>query len=101
MEEMAIRQRDLLSEVYSSLKGSIDGIRYIMSLFLVEMIGVETFVVAVAAWVVIFFLPQFNYSRFWLHVLLMGEQVLEILLRKVYGRMVQETPQPAPDKLVS
>ena len=100
MEELALKQRDLLWEVYSSLKGSIEGIRYIMSLFLIELVGIETFIIAVVMWVVIYFLPQFGYSRFWLNLVLIGEQVMEIVFRRFYGKAMNELPHPSPDRVV-
>lgn len=100
MEELALKQRDLLWEVYSSLKGSIEGIRYIMSLFLIELVGIETFIIAVVMWVVIFFLPQYNYSRFWLNMVLIGEQMVEVAMRRAYGKGLGESPHPDPDTVV-
>lgn len=91
MKELAQKQRDLLWEVYSNLKISIESVRYITSLFLIELVGIETFVVAVASWVVIYFLPRFNYSMFWLNILLIAEQAVEIIIRRAYGKMVRET----------
>lgn len=91
MKELAQKQRDLLWEVYSNLKLSIESVRYITSLFLIELIGIETFVVAIASWVVIYFLPRYNYSRFWLNMLLISEQAVEIIIRRAYGRIVKET----------
>lgn len=101
MEELALKQRDLLWEVYSSLKGSIEGIRYIMSLFLIELVGIETFIIAIVMWVVIYFLPQFSYSRFWLTTLLIGEQMIEIVIRRSYGKAMRESPYPSPENVVS
>lgn len=101
MEELALKQRDLLWEVYSSLKGSIEGVRYIMSLFLIELVGIETFIIAIVTFVVIYFLPQYNYSRFLLSMLLMGEQVVEIGMRRSYGKVVREKPLSASDTMVS
>ncbi len=100
MEEMAMKQRDLLWEVYSSLKGSVDGIRYVMSLFLIELIGIETFVVTIVVWVVILLLPKINYSRFWLMIVLICEQLSEIVVRRAYGKLVRDTPHPSPDDVV-
>lgn len=101
MEELALKQRDLLWEVYSSLKGSIEGIRYIMSLFLIELVGIETFIIAIVTWVVIYFLPQFNYSRFMLNIVLLVEQTIEILMRRSYAKIMREVPQSSPDSVVS
>ena len=92
MEKLAERQRDLLWEVYSSLKGSIDGIRYLMSIFLIELIGIETFIIAIVVWVMILLLPRFNYSRFWLNMLLITEQIVEIVMRRSYSKLVQDVP---------
>lgn len=100
MEELALKQRDLLWEVYSNLKGSIEGIRYIMSLFLIELVGVETFIIAIVTWVVIYFLPQFSYSRFWLTLLLIGEQAIEIVMRRFYGKAMNELLHPSPERVV-
>ena len=100
MEEMATKQRDLLWEVYSSLKGSVDGIRYVMSLFLIELVGIETFVITVVMWVVILLLPKVNYSRCWLMMVLICEQLMEIVVRRAYGKLVRETPHPSPDDVV-
>ena len=91
MKDLAQKQRDLLWEVYSNLKISIESVRYITSLFLIELVGIETFVVAVASWVVIYFLPRYNYSRFWLNILLISEQAVEIIIRRAYGKMVRES----------
>jgi hypothetical protein len=101
MEDLAIKQRDLLWEVYSNLKGSIEGIRYIMSLFLIELVGIETFIIAVILSVVIYLLPQFSYSRFWLNLLLIGEQMIEVCMRRSYGKAMRELPHPSPDRVVS
>ena len=105
MEELAHRQRDLIWEVYSSLKGSIDGVRYLMSLFLVELVGIETFILALCCWVVIQLLPRFGYSRCWLNLVLVGEQVVEVVLRRAYMKVVEtggkEHSQPTADDMVS
>ena len=95
MEEMTMKQRDLLWEVYSSLKNSVDGIRHIMSLFLIELVGIETFVFIIVAWVIILFLPKVGYSRLCLFLVLISEQLLETVIRRVYGKLV-----PSPDDVV-
>lgn len=84
MEEMANRHRDLLTEIYTSLKSSIDSVQYLMSLFMLELFGMETIVTIVISWIVIYFLPSFSYSRFYLCALLFAEQIVELGLKRIY-----------------
>lgn len=101
MEEMAHRQRDLLSEVYASLKSSVDGVHYLMSLFLVELIGVETMAVLILSWVVIIFLPRFGYSRLYMNAVLFCEQGMEAIVRKIYRNWILDSYELKTDDIVS
>lgn len=65
MEELAVRQQDLLGEVYTALKASIDKLHYLMALCLVELIGYETVGVVLVSWLVILFLPQVGVEWVW------------------------------------
>ena len=101
MRLMAEKQRALLSEVFGTLQRSIESVRYLMSLFLVEFVGYETFAFFIVYWLVIIFLPRFGYSRFKLHLVLFADLVVEIVCRRVYGYFVFVEAKPAPEILVS
>ena len=88
MNQLAEKHKMILTEMFGTLQGSIDGVRYLMSLFLIEFVGYETFAVFVVSCLVIIFLPQFGYSRLKLYLLLFVEVVLEILVRRLYGYFV-------------
>ena len=99
---MAEKQKVLLSEMFGSLQSSIEAIRTLMSLFLVEFIGYETFATFVISWLVILFLPQFGLSRFKLHLVLFADLFLEIVIRRLYGYFVLGgAAKSPPDSLVS
>ena len=101
MMDMAEKQKILLSEMFGSLQSSIEAIRTLMSLFLVEFIGYETFATLVVSWLIILFLPQFGFSRLKLHIVLFTDLVLEVVIRRVYGRFVLGgAAKPPPDSLV-
>ena len=101
MREMAENQRQLLAEVFGTLQKSVESVRYLMSLFLVEFVGYETFAFFVVFWLVILFLPRFGYTRFKLHLVLFGDLALEIAFRRVYGYFVFGNDKPPPESLVS
>ena len=87
--------------MFGSLQSSIEAIRTLMSLFLVEFIGYETFATLVVSWLVILFLPQFGFSRLKLHIVLFTDLVLEVVIRQVFGRFVLGgAAKPPPDSLV-
>ncbi len=85
MSEMAEKQKRLLSEMFSSLQKSVDVLRNLMSLLVVEFVGYETFAAFVIAWLVIVFLPHFGYSKFKLYIVLFSNLVLEIVVRRLYS----------------
>ena len=102
MADMAEKQKVLLSEMFGSLQSSIEAIRTLMSLFLVEFIGYEMFATFVISWLVILFLPQFGFSRFKLHLVLFADLFLEIVIRRLYGYFVLGgAAKSPPDSLVS
>ena len=102
MADMAEKQKLLLSEMFGSLQSSIEAIRTLMSLFLVEFIGYETFATLVISWLVILFLPQFGFSRLKLHFVLFADLFLEIVIRRLYGHFVLGgAAKSPPDSLVS
>ena len=101
MREMAENQRMLLAEVFGTLQQSVESVRYLMSLFLVEFVGYETFAFFVAFWLVILFLPRFGYSRSLLHLVLFGDLAMEILVRRIYGYFMFGNDKPPPQDLVS
>ena len=102
MNEMAQKQKMLLTEMFGSLQESIDTIRYLMSLLLVEFVGYETFAVLIISWLVVMFLPQFAYSRFKLHLTIFGELCLEIIVRRLFGYLYfAGDGKPPPESLVS
>ena len=99
MNEMAEKQKLLLNDMFGSLQASVDTIRSLMSLFLVEFIGYETFAWFVAFWLVIIFLPRFRYSRFKLHLVLFVELGMEVIVRRLYGMFLLGSAPP--ENLVS
>lgn len=101
MREMAEKQKILLSEMFTTLQNSVETIRYLMSLFLVEFVGYETFAFLVVYWLIILFLPRFGYSRFKLHMVLFTEIALEIVFRRIYGYFAFGAAKPPPESLVS
>ena len=101
MKEMAEKQKVLLSQMFTTLQNSVETIRYLMSLFLVEFVGYETFAFLVVYWLIILFLPKFGYSRFKLHMVLFAEIGLEIVFRRVYGHFMFGAAKPPPESLVS
>ncbi len=101
MSEMAEKQKRLLSEMFSSLQNSVDVVRNLMSLLVVEFVGYETFATFLVAWLVIVFLPHFGYSKLKLHVVLFTDLFLEILVRRIYSFWVfRDGTQAPPDNLV-
>ena len=88
MNELANRQKLLLSEMFGTLQQSVDIIRNLMSLLLIKFVGFETFVTFVIAWLVIIFLPQFGYSRLKLHLVLFTNLCLEIVIRWFFAHFV-------------
>ena len=84
MEQMATKQQDLLAEVYGALKTSIDHLRYMLSLCLVQLIGYETLGMAIGTWLAILFLPRVGHSRFKLYLLLGAELTVEVVARRLY-----------------
>ena len=102
MADMAEKQKVLLREMFGSLQSSIEAIRTLMSLFLVEFIGYKTFATLVISWLVILFLPQFGFSRLKLHLVLFADLFLEIVIRRLYGYFVLGgAAKSPPDSLVS
>ena len=101
MREMAEKQKVLLSEMFTTLQNSVETIRYLMSLFLVEFVGYETFAFLIIYWLIILFLPRFGYSRFKLHMVLFAEVALEIVFRRIYGYFTFAAAKPPPESLVS
>lgn len=101
MREMAEKQKVLLSEMFGTLQRSVETIRYLMSLFLVEFVGYETFAFLIVCWLIILFLPRFGYSRFKLHMVLLADIVVEIVFRRVYGYFMFGADKPPPESLVS
>jgi len=102
MEQMASKQQDLLTEVYGTLKASIDHLKYLLSLCLVQLIGYETLSVAIGVWLVILFLPQVGYSRFKLYLLLGAELGMEVVARRLYMYAILNAAPatPTPPDLV-
>ena len=100
MSVMAEQQKALLGEMFVSLQSSVEAVRSLMSLLLVEFIGWETVAVFCVSWLVVLLLPQFNYSRFKMVMVLVGEVAVEVCVRRLYGYIVmgRETP---PTNLVS
>ena len=85
MRVMAEKQRQLLSEVFGTLQRSSESVHYLMSLFLVEFVGYETFAFFIVYWLVILLLPQFGYSRSKLHLVFFANLAVEIVFRRIYG----------------
>ena len=101
MQKMAERQKVLLTDMFSTLQNSVETVRYLMSLFLVEFVGYETFAFFVVYWLIVLFLPRFGYSRLKLHMVLFAEITLETVIRRVYGYFVFGATKPPPESLVS
>ena len=93
---MAEQQKALLGEMFGSLQSSVEAVRSLMSLLLVEFIGWETVALFCVSWLVVLLLPQFNYSRFKMVMVLLGEVAVEVCVRRLYGYIVmgRETPPP-------
>ena len=101
MAEMAEKQKVLLTEMFGTLQSSVDSIRFLMSLLLIEFIGYETFAAFVIAWLVVIFIPQFGYSRVKLHLVLFANFAIEIVIRRVFNYFVlSDVGKPPPDDLV-
>ena len=100
MEDLVHQQSTTLSTVYTSLKGVLDGTRYLLSNFLIGLVGAEALLLATLFWVFILFLPQFDNSKCLLLTLLVLEQIAEILLRKIHGVIIQSIVHPTPEDLV-
>lgn len=81
--EKAEKQKALLDDTLRSVQGSVDAVRYVMSLMLVEVVGVESLVLLVLALGVVMLLPQYGHSRAKLFVVLFGEVCSEVVTRKV------------------
>lgn len=105
LNQMTEKHKLVLTEIFGNLQGSINSIRYLLSLFLIEFIGYETFALFFVSGLVIIFLPQFSYSRVKLYLLLFGEVVSEVLVRRLYGYFVlwggAEDGTRVPENLVS
>ena len=97
MSAMAESQKALLGEMFSSLQSSVEAVRSLMSLMLVEFIGWETVAVFCVSWLVVMLLPQFHYSRFKMMVVLLGEVMMEVCVRRVYGYLVLGGDTPPPN----
>ena len=103
VNEMARKQKLLLADMFGTLQDSIESVRYLMSLFLIEFVGYETFAVFVVASLVILFLPRFGYSRFKVYLLLFGELVVEVVVRRLFGYFVLgggAGSRPPPEAMV-
>ena len=103
VNEMAQKQKLLLADMFGTLQDSIESVRYLMSLFLIEFVGYETFAVFVVSSLVILFLPRFGYSRFKLYLLLFGELVVEVIVRRLFGYLVLgggAGSRPPPEAMV-
>ena len=99
MTAMAENQKALLGEMFGSLQASVEAVRGLMSLMLVEFIGWETVVVFVVSWLVVMLLPQFHRSRAKMVALLVAEAMAEVCVRRVYGYVVLAGGTP-PKNLV-
>ena len=97
MSAMAEQQKAMLGEMFGSLQGSVEAVRGLMSLVVVEFVGWGTVVWFCLAWLVVMVLPQFHYSRFKLLVVLMGEAMVEVCVRRLYGYLVITGDTPPPD----
>ena len=86
--------------MFGSLQGSVEAVRSLLSLMLVEFIGWETVAVFFVSWLVVMLLPQFRYSRFKMIVVLLVEVVVEVCVRRAYGYVVLGREAP-PQDLVS
>eukprot|EP00731_Ephydatia_muelleri_P011600 Em0006g494a len=81
--EKAEKQKALLDDTLRTVQGSVDAVRYVMSLMLVEVVGVESLVLLVLALGVVMLLPQYGHSRAKLFIVLFGEVCLEVVTGKV------------------
>ena len=97
MSAMAEQQRALLGEMFGSLQSSVEAVRGLMSLLVVEFVGWGTVVWFCLAWVVVMLLPQFQYSRFKLLVGLVGEGMAEVCVRRAYSYLVIGGGPPPTD----
>ena len=98
---MAKKQWQLLSEVFGTLQRSIESVHYLMSLFLIEFVGYETFAFFIVYWLVILLFPRFGYSRAKLHLVLFANLAVEIVFRRIYGYFMFGEIKPPPETLVS
>lgn len=103
MNEIARKQKLLLAEMFGTLQNSVENVRYLMSLFLIEFVGFETIAVFVIACLVILCLPRFKWSRFKLYMLLFAELALEVIVRRLFGYFVfgGAGTKPPPEAMVS
>ena len=97
MTEMAEKQKVLLTEMFGTPQSSVDTVRFLMSLLLVEFIGYETLLAFVIAWLVIIFVPQFGYSRV---KLLFADVAIEIAIRRIFNYFFLTDAGKPPDDLV-
>ena len=88
MSVMAEQQKALLGEMFGSLQTSVETVRGLMSLLVVEFIGWETVAVFVISWLVVMLLPQYRYSRLKMMLALVAEVAVEVCVRRIYGYMV-------------
>ncbi len=103
VNEIAHKQKLLLGEMFSTLQNSVESVRYLMSLFLLEFLGFETLLFFSTVAVVILMLPRFSFSRFFLYMLLFVELVVEVLVRKLFGYFVLvggAGSRPPPEAMV-
>ena len=100
MTEMAEKQKVLLMEMFGTLQSSVETVRYLLSLLLVEFFGYETLVAFVIAWLVIIFIPRFGYSRVVLHLVLFADLAIEIAIRRIFNYFFLTNAGKPPDDLV-
>lgn len=81
--EKAEKQKALLDDTLSSVQGSVETVRYLMSLMLVEVVGVESLVLFLLAVALVMLLPQYQHSRAKLFIVLFAEVCLELVARKM------------------
>lgn len=67
-------------DVFSKIDDSLEAIQAIIAVLFMRRLTMETAVVALVMGVVIFWLPRFNSSRFWLFVLLSLELTVELAI---------------------
>ena len=97
MSAMAEQQKAMLGEMFGSLQSSVEAVRGLMSLVVVEFVGWGTVVWFCLAWLVVMLLPQFHYSRFKLLVVLVVEGMVEVCVRRLYGYLVIAGDTPPSD----